>query len=162
MSGRGRSGTRVAGRTLGRTLAAMIRRVARNLSWRRGILLTATVAVGITLLARQRRLEAWEARVVGATESLLAAIESDRDVGAFGPGVVVGAASEAIRRLPASRAVGSAILVDGDEGRRVRIEVLGGDRRVELEWAGDPPQVVAVHQAAMIDGSDEATFGGTR
>ena len=84
MSGRGRSGTRVAGRTLGRTLAAMIRRVARNLSWRRGILLTATVAVGITLLARQRRLEAWEARVVGATESLLAAIESDRNVGAFG------------------------------------------------------------------------------
>jgi len=141
----------------------MIRRVARNLSWRRGILLVATVAVGITLLARERRLEAWTAEVVEATRTLVADVEAGRAVGDQGLGIVVGSAVDAIRGLTSPRTVGPATRIDGDELRVVRVEVRGGDGAVVvLAWAGRPPQLRSVERSVAVAETADSNTGGSR
>jgi hypothetical protein len=140
----------------------MIRRVARNLSWRRGILLVATVAVGITLLARERHLEAWTAEVVDATRVFVADVEEARPIADHGPDVVVDAAVSAIRGLVTPRTLGSVSRLDLDGGRAVRVEVRGAEGRlVTLTWAGRPPQLVAVEQSESRRESDDLQSGDT-
>ncbi len=140
----------------------MIRRVARNLSWRRGILLVATVAVGITLLARERHLEAWTAEVVEATRTFLADVEAGRTIADRGPDIVVDAAVVAIRGLATPRTLGSVDRVDLDGVQTIRVEVRGAEGRlVTLTWAGRPPQLVAVEQSESSRESDDLQSGDT-
>ncbi len=140
----------------------MIRRVARNLSWRRGILLVATVAVGITLLARERHLEAWTAEVVGATRAVIADVEAGRPIADRGPDIVVDAAVVAIRGLATPRTIGSSGRIDVEGGRAIRVEVRGAEGRlVTLTWAGRPPQLVAVEQSESSRESDDLQSGDT-
>jgi hypothetical protein len=140
----------------------MIRRVARNLSWRRGILLVATVAVGITLLARERHLEAWAAEVVEATRTFLADVEAGRTIADRGPDIVVDAAVVAIRGLATPRTIGSSGRIDVEGGRAIRVEVRGAEGRlVTLTWAGRPPQLVAVEQSESSRESDDLQSGDT-
>jgi hypothetical protein len=140
----------------------MIRRVARNLSWRRGILLVATVAVGITLLARERHLEAWTAEVVGATRTFVADVEAGRPIADRGPDIVVDAAVVAIRGLAMPRTLGSVDRVDLDGVQTIQVEVRGAEGRlVTLTWAGRPPQLVAVEQSESSRGSDDLQSGDT-
>ncbi len=142
----------------------MIRRVARNLSWRRGILLVATVAVGITLLARERHLEAWAAEVVGATRAFVLEVdgEAGRPIADRGPDIVVDAAVVAIRGLATPRTLGSVDRVDLDGVQNIRVEVRGAEGRlVTLTWAGRPPQLVAVEQSESSRESDDLQSGDT-
>ncbi len=140
----------------------MIRRVARNLSWRRGILLVATVAVGITLLARERHLEAWTAEVVGATRTFVADVEAGRPIADRGPDIVVDAAVVAIRGLAMPRTLGSVDRVDLDGVQTIRVEVRGAEGRlVTLTWAGRPPQLLSVEQSESSRESDDLQSGDT-
>jgi hypothetical protein len=140
----------------------MIRRVVRNLSWRRGILLVATVAVGITLLARERHLEAWTAEVVAATRVVIADIEAGRPIADRGPDIVVDAAVVAIRGLAAPRTLGSQSRIDLDGVLAIRVEVQGAEGRlVTLTWAGRPPQLLSVEQSESSRESDDLQSGDT-
>ena len=123
-------------------------RISRSFTWRRGVLLVATVAVAIALVERDRRLRAWHAEVAAAAADFVAVAPDGGDVATWsvpGAEVVARDAASAIAALAPPRRLGPVVGREASDSTRAAVVVTGaGGGRVELDWAGSPPRVVAV------------------
>lgn len=122
-------------------------RITRSFTWRRGVLLVATVAIALALVERDRRLQAWHAEVATAASAFVEAAPGG-DVAAWavpGAEVVARDAASAIAALAPPRRLGPVVGREASDSTRAAVVVTGaGGGRVELDWAGSPPRVVAV------------------
>lgn len=120
-------------------------RISNSFTWRRGVLIVATIAIALVLVERDRRLRAWHDEVATATASFVAA-EGDPTIWAVpGAEVVVRDAAAAVNELAPPRRVGQVRPIEGEETSLCSVVVTGVDGgRVELTWAGRPPRLVGM------------------
>lgn len=145
-------------------MSRVLDRISNSFTWRRGVLLVATIAIAIVFVERDRRLRAWQDDVARAAGALVAGEGESADWAVPGAEVVAGDAVAAVAALTPPRRIASVVLDETATPRRVAVRVMAADGRVVvLDWAGVPPKVVAVTRLdapVTFRPSDESTIPG--
>lgn len=146
-------------------MSRVLGRISNSFTWRRGVLLVATIAIAIVFVERDRRLRAWQDDVARAASALVAGEGQATDWAVPGAEVVARDALAAVAALTPPRRISSVVLAEDSTPRRVVVEVTAVDgRSVLLDWAGVPPKVVAVARldapVTFLPSDDSTTPGG--